>query len=120
VKRRVIVMRWRKLVVAILLTIVSIATPLFAGYCMNCYSGQCESGCSPVYSGYWSSYCVACQLSNGTYACTACTWLIYRCMRGQYACSNPPYIYVLIYEENKWRPSPPFSCVWTSGGYRCY
>jgi hypothetical protein len=118
-KRRVIGMRRWKLVTATLLVVASVAAPLFAGYCMNCYSYQCETGCSPVYSGYWTSYCVACQMPDGSFACTACNWLIYWCMRGQYACANPPYIYVLTYAEDKWRPDPPFSCVWTDQGYRC-
>lgn len=112
--------RMKMLFIATLLSVVSVVAPLLAGYCMNCYSGYCETGCSPVYSGRWTSYCVACQLQDGTFACTACTWLIYWCMRGQYVCSSPPYIFVLIYQEDKWRPYPPFSCVWVEGqGYRC-
>ncbi len=113
--------RSKVLLAAALLLVVSIVAPLLAGYCMNCYSGYCPPGCSLIYTGHKPSYCVACQLSDGTYACTACDWKIYLCMRGQQACSNPPYVWGLIYEENKRRIYPPFSCVWVESekGYRC-
>lgn len=42
-------------------------------------------------------------------------------VREGYVCSSPPYIYVLIYEENKRQLYPPFSCVWVESikRYRC-
>ncbi|GBC99481.1 hypothetical protein HRbin17_02006 [bacterium HR17] len=109
------------LVVATVLSIVSVIAPLLAGYCMNCVSGHCESGCTAVPTSYVVSYCVACQLPDGSFACTACDFQIYYCVREGYVCSSPPYIYVLIYEENKRQLYPPFSCVWVESikRYRC-
>lgn len=119
-RRRVIDMRRLKLAVATFLLVVSVVAPLFAGYCMNCYSGQCEPGCSPVRTNKIVSACSACRLQNGTYACTACDFIVHQCVKNGYTCSRPPYIYGLDYEEDKWRTYPPFSCVWIEGvGYRC-
>jgi len=119
-RRRVIDMRRLKLAVATFLLVVSVVAPLFAGYCMYCYSGQCEPGCSPVPTIWKVSACSACQLPDGTFACTACDFIVHQCVKDEYPCSSPPYIYVLVYEEDKWRPYPPFSCVWVEGeGYRC-
>lgn len=108
-----------KMVVAVLLVLLSLAAPLFAGYCLSCYSGRCELGCSPVPTNNYWTQCQTCTLPDGTFACTACLFRIYWCANAQgYVCSSPPYIFVLVEEVNARRVYTPYSCVWR-GKYYC-
>ena len=109
-----------KLAMVVLLAVIAFAAPLFAGYCLNCYSGWCESGCSPYPTNQFWTVCLSCTLPDGTFACTACLFQIYLCLNAQgYQCSYPPYIFVLVEEVNTRRTYQPYSCVYRYGKYHC-
>lgn len=121
--------RSRKMLsITTLLLVVSIAAPLFAGYCLNCWSGDCavvDPNCSPRTFMDTLSACSSCGPIDGYYYCTKCYFYRYWCEKYVYGrwvqCSSPPYIYILVEEENFKRLWPPYSCVWNDrcGRYDC-
>jgi len=115
----------KMLIVVTLLIVVSVIAPLFAGYCMNCWTDNCsryDPACiERTYLGK-RSYCATCTV-NGNYACTDCFWDIFLCEKlvyGQWVQCSPPYVLVLEKERNFMRKWPPYSCIYVPGvGYQC-
>lgn len=120
----------KMLSIATLLLVVAIAAPLFAGYCLTCTTGNCayyDPACSPRTLKDTVSYCVACGPSGGYYYCTDCFFEQRWCEKwrwlplpGWVQCSSPPYIWIVIEENNGRRTWPPYSCIWIGDRYRCW
>lgn len=97
--------RHMRLTIAVLLLVVAIAVPLFAGYCLDCGNIDCQSPCSFHKTDKpekWS-HCEECVVYLYFHACTACRWERYVCCKDpvtpQYCgvphC-NPPYHWRLV------------------------
>lgn len=111
-------------ITTLLLLVVAIVAPLFAGYCLTCVTGYCEYGCSPQTLKDTVSYCLACGPIGGYYYCTDCfferRWCERQTRYGWVQCSSPPYIWIVIEENNGKRTWPPYSCIWVGNRYRCW
>ncbi len=116
----------KMLIVATLLVVASVIAPLFAGYCMNCWTGNCayfDPACIPRTYFKSESACQACGPVGGYYYCTDCYFDLFWCEKlsnGRWVlCSALPYIFILREERNFRRQWPPYSCVFKDGRYQC-
>lgn len=76
-------MKGSKMWAAVLLLIVAVATPLFAGYCLDCGNIECQSPCSFRQTNQptkWSE-CQECVVYLYIHACTACRYERYECCK---------------------------------------
>ncbi len=97
--------RRKMFTITALLLVTAIATPLFAGYCLDCGDIYCQSPCSPHITNQpmkWSE-CQECIVRGIFHGCTACRWERYMCCKDPVTPSycgvpycHPPYHWRLV------------------------